>query len=238
MEALSPSSLRVEPGEFVSVVGPSGCGKSTLLLMVAGLLDTTSGSITVGGRPVREPVTDVGIVFQDDLLLDFRTARDNILLQAQVRHLPQAEAAKEADRLLAKLDLSRAADRYPSQLSGGMRQRVALARALLHAPSLLLMDEAFGALDALTRMQMRHDLEELWMERRPTVFFITHSIDEAVALSDRVIVMSPTPGRIVDVIDIELPRPRPMELGALSGDFTAYTDQIYAIFRDTGVLRF
>lgn len=237
VEALLPIDLRVEAGEFVSVVGPSGCGKSTLMLMVAGLLAPTTGEVRVAGSPLTRPLTDVGIVFQDHLLLDWRTAQDNILLQTQIRGRPRQESREEARWRLRQLGLEAAADRYPRQLSGGMRQRVSLARALIHDPPILLMDEPFGALDAITRTQMRHDLEMLWMEKRKTVLFITHAVEEAVGLSDRVIVMGPSPGRIVDEIAVDLPRPRPVELGA-DPSFVAYADRIYAVFRRHGVLRF
>jgi NitT/TauT family transport system ATP-binding protein len=236
-EALTPVDIRIASGEFVSVVGPSGCGKSTLMLMVAGLLAPTTGSIRVDGQLLTRPLTEVGIVFQDHLLLDFRTAEANILLQTQIRGLPRQASREEARRRLRQLGLEAAADRYPWQLSGGMRQRVSLARALIHDPPVLLMDEPFGALDAITRTQMRHDLELLWMEKRKTVLFITHAVEEAVGLSDRVIVMGPSPGRIVDEIAIDLPRPRPVELGA-DPSFVAYTDRIYSVFKRHGVLKF
>src|SRR5262245_55694547 len=187
-EALRPLSIDIRPGEFVSVVGPSGCGKSTLMLMVAGLLSPTTGEVRVGGLRLAGAMTDVGIVFQDHLLMDFRTAQDNVLLQGIIRKLPMEPVRQRTQELLDRLGLSReAALRYPHQLSGGMRQRVSLARALVLHPSVLLMDEPFGALDALTRLQVRYDLEQLWMNDRPTVLFITHSVEEAVGLSDRVL---------------------------------------------------
>ena len=167
----------------------------------------------VGGSRLDRPLTDVGIVFQDHLLLDFRTALDNVLLQAEFRGQPMQPARIAALSLLQRLGIEHAAERYPKQLSGGMRQRVSIARALVHQPSILFMDEPFGALDAITRTQIRHDLELLWLETRKTVLFITHSIEEAIGLSDRVIVMSPSPGRIVDEISIDLPRPRPPHPG-------------------------
>lgn len=235
--AMGPVDFRIERGEFVSVVGPSGCGKSTLMLMVAGLLPVSSGRIEIDGKPLDGALTDVGIVFQDDLLLDFRTAEDNILLQTQIRGRTRKEGRPDAARLLAALGLQNAGGRYPKQLSGGMRQRVSLARALIHDPPLLLMDEAFGALDAMTRTQMRHDLEALWMERRKTVMFITHSVEEAVGLSDRIIVMSPSPGRIVEELRIGLPRPRPLEFGR-DPEFVRYTDRVYEILRNLGVFKF
>jgi NitT/TauT family transport system ATP-binding protein len=235
VHALGPLDMDIGAGEFLSVVGPSGCGKSTLLLLVAGLLRPTSGDVWIGDARLEGPFTDVGIVFQDHLLLDFRTALGNVLLQTQIRGLPKAASASEARRLLRRLGLAGAEDRYPHQLSGGMRQRVSLARALIHGPSVLLMDEPFGALDAITRTQMRHDLERLWLDRRCTVVFITHDVEEAVGLSDRIVVMSPSPGRIVEEIRVDLPRPRPIELGR-QRNFVDYVDRVYAIFRSLGVL--
>ena len=233
--ALEEVNINIEPGEFVSVVGPSGCGKSTLMLMVAGLLERSSGYIQVGDSMVNKPLTDVGIAFQDHLLLDFRTALDNVTLHADIRGLPKAEIEEKARRLFAQLKLEHAMDKYPRQLSGGMRQRVSLIRTLVHDPSVLLMDEPFGALDALTRLQVRMDLEALWLRRRPTVLFITHSVEEAVGLSDRIFVMGPSPGRIVDEIKVELARPRPIVLGD-APQFAAYVERIYAHFERLGVL--
>lgn len=234
-EALRPTTIEIEPGEFVSVVGPSGCGKSTLMLMVAGLLKTSQGTISVGGKPLSGPMTDVGIAFQDHLLLDFRTAFDNVLLPGIIRHMPMAPVRERTRELFDRLGLSGAADRYPHQLSGGMRQRVSLARALVLRPSVLLMDEPFGALDALTRLQVRYDLEQLWMSDRPTVLFITHSVEEAVGLSDRVLVMSPSPGQVVEELHIDLPRPRPLTLGEEPA-LAEHAKRIYAHFARLGVL--
>jgi NitT/TauT family transport system ATP-binding protein len=235
--ALEDISFSIRGGEFVSLIGPSGCGKSTLLLIAAGLVPATSGEVQVDGVRLEKPLTDVGIVFQDHLLLDFRTGLDNVLLQPQIRGQPAAAAREAALRLLGKLGVAPAAERYPRALSGGMRQRVSIARALIHEPSMLLMDEPFGALDAITRTQIRHDLELLWMETRKTVLFITHSIEEAIGLSDRVLVMSPGPGRIVDEIAIDLPRPRPAHLGEYPS-FNAYAERIHGVFRAMGVIRY
>jgi NitT/TauT family transport system ATP-binding protein len=200
LQALDEINVEIPAGEFISVVGPSGCGKSTLMLMVAGLLKRSHGDILVDGRPVTRPITDVGIAFQDHLLLEFRTALDNVLLQADIRRLPRKTVEARARELFEQLRLTAAMHKYPRQLSGGMRQRVSLARTLVHDPSVILMDEPFGALDALTRLQVRMDLEALWLRRRPTVLFITHSVEEAVGLSDRILVMSPSPGRVVEEI--------------------------------------
>jgi NitT/TauT family transport system ATP-binding protein len=233
--ALKEVTIEIRPGEFVSVVGPSGCGKSTLMLMVAGLLGRSRGDITIAGRSVTKPVTDVGIAFQDHLLLDFRTALGNVTLHADIRKLPKDKIEARARELFAQLRLEHAMGKYPRQLSGGMRQRVSLIRTLVHDPSLLLMDEPFGALDALTRLEVRTDLEALWLRRRPTVLFITHSVEEAVGLSDRILVMGPSPGEIVEKIRVDLPRPRPIVLGDVP-QFAAYVDRIHRQFESLGVL--
>lgn len=235
--ALGPIDLDIKPGEFVSLIGPSGCGKSTTMLLVSGLEPITDGIVEVDGKPLTKPISEVGIVFQDHLLLDFRTAMRNVMLQQEIRKLPKADMQRRAEALFVQLGLEGAEDKYPWQLSGGMRQRVSIARALVHDPSMLLMDEPFGALDAISRTQIRHDLEMLWLEKRKTVLFITHSIEEAVGLSDRVLVMSTSPGRIVEEIVIDLPRPRPAHLGEYP-DFSSYAKRIYTIFEKLGVYKF
>ncbi|RWB97662.1 MAG: ABC transporter ATP-binding protein [Mesorhizobium sp.] len=235
--ALGPVSVEIGEGEFVSILGPSGCGKSTLMLIIAGLLQPTEGSVEINGRVLNKPMTDVGIVFQDHLLLEFRTAMENVLLQQEIRRLDRASTQKRAIELFGKLGLTGAEVRYPRQLSGGMQQRVAIARALVHDPAVLLMDEPFGALDAISRTQIRHDLETLWLETRKSVLFITHSIEEAIGLSDRILVMSNSPGRVVEEIRIDLPRPRPAYLGQYP-EFAKYADEIYKTFEALGVYRF
>lgn len=235
--ALGPIKIEIAEGEFVSVLGPSGCGKSTLMLIIAGLLKPTVGSVEINGKLLTNPMTDVGIVFQDHLLLEFRTAMDNVLLQQEIRGLDRATSRKRAEDLFEKLGLSGAEARYPRQLSGGMQQRVSIARALVHDPAVLLMDEPFGALDAISRTQIRHDLEALWMETRKSVLFITHSIEEAIGLSDRILVMSNSPGKVVEEIRIDLPRPRPAYLGQYP-EFAKYADEIYKTFEALGVYRF
>jgi NitT/TauT family transport system ATP-binding protein len=235
VRAVDIVDLELRRGEFVAVVGPSGCGKSTLMLMLAGLVPISTGAITIDGSPITAPYTDVGIVFQDHVLLEWRTAMKNVMLQAEVRHLPKATARARAQELLRLVGLDAFEGRRPYELSGGMRQRVALARALVHEPSLLLMDEPFGALDALTRDQLNLDMQDLWMRSRPTVMFVTHSIDEAVFLADRVVVMSPRPSRIHSVLDIELDRPRTLATRELAA-FSGYTSAIRAAFTDLGVL--
>jgi NitT/TauT family transport system ATP-binding protein len=234
-QALKPIDVTIPAGEFISVVGASGCGKSTLMLMVAGLLKRSSGEITVAGRTVNGPVTDVGIAFQDHLLLDFRTAFENVMLHADIRKIDREKLAARARELFAQLRLEHATNKYPRQLSGGMRQRVSLIRTLVHDPSVILMDEPLGALDALTRLQVRTDLETLWLRRRPTVVFITHSVEEAVGLSDRILVMSPSPGEVIDDIRVDLPRPRPIVLGD-APEFGAYVDRIHRHFERLGIL--
>lgn len=234
-QALKPLNVSIDAGAFVSVVGASGCGKSTLMLIAAGLLKPSSGEVVVDGRPVVKPITDVGIAFQDHLLLEFRTAFENVMLHADIRGLPRQPLEKRARDLFAQLKLEHAMNKYPSQLSGGMRQRVSLIRTLVHDPAVILMDEPFGALDALTRLQVRADLEELWLRRRPTVLFITHSVEEAVGLSDRILVMSPSPGEVIDDIEVTLPRPRPLVLGD-APEFTRYVDRIHRHFARLGVL--
>lgn len=235
--AMGPVDVEIKPGEFVSVLGPSGCGKSTLALIIAGLQKPSTGKIKVGDTLLTKPMTDVGIVFQEHLLLEFRTAMGNVMLQQQIRRLEKTAFRKRADELFAKLNLTGAEDKYPAQLSGGMRQRVAIVRALVHDPSILLMDEPFGALDAITRTQARHDLELLWMETKKSVVFITHSVDEAVGLSDRVLIMSKSPGKIHEEIEIDLPRPRPINIGN-NPEFSQYTDKIYATFEELGITHF
>lgn len=207
-EALSALDLEIRRGEFVAVVGPSGCGKSTLLRLIAGLVAPTRGEVVVDGRPVRGALTDIGVVFQSPVLLDWRTVLDNVLVQVELRGLDPRAYRARALELLARVGLGDFTDRRPRELSGGMRQRTAIVRALIHDPPFLMMDEPFGALDALTREQMRLDLEKIWLDTQKTVLFITHSIDEAVLLADRVIVMSARPGRIEREIAITMPRPR------------------------------
>jgi NitT/TauT family transport system ATP-binding protein len=235
--ALQDTSFRIGRGEFVSLLGPSGCGKSTLMLMAAGLEAPSAGTIWIGDQAVTRPVTDVGIVFQEHALYEWRTILGNIMLQAEIRGLPLAPLEQRARELLARTGLEAFAAKYPFELSGGMRQRAAICRALVHDPNLLLFDEPFGALDALTRVQMRIDLEKLWLQKRQTVLFITHSISEAVALSDRVIVMTPRPGQVDTIVTIDLPRPRDKAVVA-SPRFTEYCDAITERFMARGIIQY
>lgn len=226
----------IRPGEFVSLLGPSGCGKSTLLRMVAGLSRADRGSVQVDGVEVTKPPGTLGMVFQDDCLLEWRTVLDNVMLAAVVKKIAKDEAMPRAMELLGRVGLGEFAEARPSQLSGGMKQRTAICQALLHRPKLLLMDEPFGALDALTREQMQADLETLWQTEQSTVLFVTHSISEAVLLSDRVLVFSNRPARILTDLQVDLPRPRNSDTTS-SPAFIAYTKQIYQLFRQEGVLR-
>ena len=235
VDACADIDLDIRQSEFIAIVGPSGCGKTTILKMVAGLVPHSAGSITVGAKPVERPLTDVGIVFQEAILLDWRDVLSNVMLQVDIRGSDAAAGEREARHLLEITGLSGFEHKKPYELSGGMRQRVSLIRTLVHDPSLLLMDEPFGALDALTRLQVRMDLEALWLRRRPTVLFITHSVEEAVGLSDRIFVMSPSPGEVIEEIHVELPRPRPIVLGD-APEFAAYVDRIHRQFEKMGVL--
>jgi NitT/TauT family transport system ATP-binding protein len=234
-EALAALDLQIARGEFVAVVGPSGCGKSTLLRLIAGLVAPTRGEVAVDGTPVRRPLTDIGVVFQSPVLLDWRTVLDNVLVQAELRGLdPRPYRARALD-LLGRVGLGDFTDRRPRELSGGMRQRTAIVRALIHDPPFLMMDEPFGALDALTREQMRLDLEKIWLDTKKTVLFITHSIDEAVLLADRVVVMSARPGRIEREIAITMPRPRGLA-ARQDPQFIRTTHEITELFLARGVL--
>jgi len=234
--ALDDVSLEIADGEFVAVLGPSGCGKSTLMTIVAGLIEASAGTVTIGETVVDRPYTNVGIVFQNHVLLEWRNAMQNVLFQADMRHLPRAKYGRIAAELFRMVSLEGFENKLPSELSGGMRQRVSICRALVHDPPLLLMDEPFGALDALTRDQLCIDLEKLWLEKRTTVLFITHSIQEAVQLSDRVIVMTPRPGRIYKVFPVPLERPR-YERAENSAEYLDLVDRIKAAFVEQGVLK-
>ena len=235
--ALDKIDLKIETGEFIAIVGPSGCGKSTLLRIAAGLLPATTGAVRIAGQAVKGPFTKLGIVFQSPVLLDWRNIRDNVLVQIELRGLDPRTYRDRADQLLAKVGLADFHDRMPRELSGGMRQRAAIVRALIHDPPVLMMDEPFGALDALTREQMRIDLEKLWLEQRHTAIFITHGIAEAVALADRVVVMTPRPGKIDRIIEINLPRPRDKAV-ITSARFNGYCDQITESFMRHGVIQY
>jgi NitT/TauT family transport system ATP-binding protein len=208
LPAIADISFTVAPGEFVTVVGPSGCGKTTLLRILAGLLVPDQGEVWLHGQPLREPRREIGVVFQKANLMPWRTVLDNVLLPLQIRHIAAAEAAERAYASLELVGLHDFAANYPQELSGGMQQRVAIARALVYEPEILLLDEPFGALDALTREHLNQELLQLWETSRKTVVMVTHDIREAVFLSDRVVVLSQRPGRVADIIAIPFERPR------------------------------
>jgi NitT/TauT family transport system ATP-binding protein len=210
--ALDHVNLSIGAGELVAIVGPSGCGKSTLLRILAGLMPTTEGEAWLHGSRIDGPRRDIGVVFQTPVLFPWRTVLDNVLLPVDVQRLGRDKMRATAMELLRLVGLEGFETHLPRQLSGGMQQRAALVRALIHDPSVLLMDEPFGALDAMTREQMNLELQRIWMERQKTVVFVTHSVGEAVFLADRVVVMSPRPGRIVDTLDVDFPRPRPLSV--------------------------
>ena len=235
VHALGPADLDVGAGEFVSLLGPSGCGKSTLMLMIAGLLPSTSGEIRVDGERVSEPRTDIGIMFQDNTLVPWRTVRGNVELQLELRGLSIAAAAPRIDTLLDSVHLSGFENRMPFELSGGMQQRAAFCQTLVHEPHMLLLDEPLGKLDAMTREAIRRDLQTLWLATKPTVVFVTHSIEEAVQLSTKVCLITPRPGRIDRVIDIDLPWPRDLDVKKSSA-FTRYVGEIQEVFHGYGVI--
>ena len=235
VESLKPLDFAIGEGEFMSIVGPSGCGKSTLLKMVAGLLPATAGTITVNDVPVNGPPEDVGIVFQASVLLPWRTVLENIMLQIEMRRLPRERYLPKARALVEMVGLAGFENKYPWQLSGGMQQRASICRALVHDPAVLLMDEPFGALDAMTREKMNLELQRIWSETRKTVLFITHSIPESVFLSDRVLVMSERPGSVAAIYDVDLPRPRTLAMMG-SPAFTALAQRVRAHFYSQGSL--
>jgi len=231
--AIDDISIDIEEGCFFAIVGPSGCGKTTMLRILGGLETGSSGNVEIADPAPGRP--RYSMIFQGDSIFPWMTVWDNAAYGLRMRKAPRAEVTKAVTQWLDRTGLTRFAHLYPHQLSGGMRQRVSLIRTLVHDPSLLLMDEPFGALDALTRLQVRTDLEALWLRRRPTVLFITHSVEEAVGLSDRILVMSPSPGGIVEEIQVDLARPRPIVLGDVP-EFAAYVDRIHRHFERLGVL--
>ena len=221
IEALAPVDLAIPKGEFVCMIGASGCGKSTLLRIIAGFEEPTTGEVAIDGKPVTGPGSDRGMVFQDYALFPWMTVRQNISFGPRQRHLAREEIDKTTDEFVRMVGLERFADRYPNQLSGGMKQRVAIARVLANNANILLMDEPFGALDALTREQLQNELLQIWKRTGVTTIFVTHSVEEAVLLADRVLVMSAGPGRIDSDFRIDLPRPRDVsspEFNALRRD--------------------
>ncbi|MEV0393471.1 ABC transporter ATP-binding protein [Polymorphospora rubra] len=208
VEALRGIDLEIRQGEFVAVVGRSGCGKSTLLRLVAGLLPVTDGELTVAGERVTKARRDIAMLFQRPALLPWRSVLDNVLLPVEIFGWRKAKYVERAHQLLEMAGLAGFEKRLPHELSGGMQQRVSLCRSLIGSPKVMLMDEPFSALDALTREELSVELQRVHMENQATIIFVTHSIDEAVLLADRVVVLSPRPGRIRKVVDIDIPRPR------------------------------
>jgi NitT/TauT family transport system ATP-binding protein len=228
VQALQSVDFEVGEGEFISVVGPSGCGKSTLLKILAGLLPLSSGTVTLGGRALTGPRAEIGMVFQSPVLLPWRTVLENILLPIEIRRLPLKNYRQRAEELLQIVGLSGFIDRYPHELSGGMQQRAAIIRALIQDPRILLMDEPFSALDALTRERMNVELLRIWTRHQKTVLFVTHSISESIFLADRVFVMTARPARLAKIIEIEFPRPR--ELPVINTEkFGRYAAEIRAL---------
>jgi NitT/TauT family transport system ATP-binding protein len=214
LQALADINLQIAEGELVSLIGPSGCGKSTLLRLIGDLIQPTSGTIEVRGKPATEARRhrDYGMVFQSPVLYDWRTVDRNVQLPLELMKVPKAERNRRSDELLGLVGLREFARRYPWELSGGMQQRVSIARALSFRPSILLMDEPFGALDEMTRERLNLELLNIWSQTGTTIVFVTHSIPEAVFLSDRVVIMTPRPGRIEHVVHVDLPRPRTAEV--------------------------
>jgi NitT/TauT family transport system ATP-binding protein len=231
--ALRDIDFGLQQGSFVSIVGPSGCGKSTLLRILAGLLDYDEGTVSLDGQAIKGTRRDVGFVFQSSILLPWRTILENVMLPAEVLGLDMKASRERAMQLLHMVRLDGFEDKLPRQLSGGMQQRASIARALLHDPKILLMDEPFGALDALTRERMNLELQRIWAESGKTVILITHSIPEAIFLGDTVLVMTPRPGTIERAIRVDLPRPRTMHAMAEPG-FGRIADEIRELFSHTG----
>jgi NitT/TauT family transport system ATP-binding protein len=235
IRALGPVSLDIGRKEFITVVGPSGCGKSTLLKLIAGLIKRSHGDIRVGGRSIVGPQQDIGVVFQSPVLLPWRTTVDNVMLPSLVLGHDKAKARMRALELLDTVGLRDFADKYPNELSGGMQQRVAIARALVHDPSVLLMDEPFGALDAMTRETMNLEIRRIWGASDKTILFVTHSIPEAVFLGTRVLVLSNRPGTVADVIDIDLGSDRSLDL-VTSDAFGVFARRIRTHFNAKGAI--
>jgi len=235
IQALTDASFEIGEGEFITVVGPSGCGKTTLLKILAGILSRTSGEVELRQRPLNGPSRDVGVVFQAPVLLPWRNVLENVMLPVEIQGRDRLAFEVRARDYLKLVGLEGFERKYPNELSGGMQQRVGISRALVHEPALLLMDEPFGALDAMTRESMNLELLRIWKESRKTVLLVTHSIPEAVFLADRVIVMTPRPGRISEIIEVDLPRPRELEI-INSEHFGRYVAAIRRHFQSLGTL--
>jgi NitT/TauT family transport system ATP-binding protein len=235
IEALVDINVAVGAGSFVTIVGPSGCGKSTLLRIIAGLIPASAGSVTIADQRVEGPRKDIGMVFQSSILLPWRTVLDNVMLPAEILGIPRDKARMRAQELLRMVHLEGFDNKYPQELSGGMQQRASIARALLHDPAILLMDEPFGALDAMTREQMNLELQRIWQESGKTVILVTHSISEAVFLGDQVLVMTPRPGRLAQVLPVALSRPRGLD-GMATPEFGQLTHEIRGLLQQKGTL--
>ena len=235
VHAFGPVNISINRGEFVSILGPSGCGKSTLMLMMAGLLEPTSGDISFEGKFVDGPKNDIGIMFQDNTLVPWRTVEGNIKLQLELRNLNIDEYKDKIFNILKSVKLEDFTNRFPSELSGGMQQRAAFCQAMIHEPDTILLDEPLGKLDAMTREKIRSDIQNLWMINKPTVIFVTHSIEEAVQLSSRVILISPRPGMVDREINIDLPYPRDLKIKR-SNKFFEYVHEIQEVFHEYGVI--
>ncbi|MCC5979023.1 MAG: ABC transporter ATP-binding protein [Salinarimonas sp.] len=229
VNAVQDVSLNVDAGDFVAVVGPSGCGKTTILNMIAGFVPISGGRVLVGGKEVKGPGPDRGVVFQSFALFPWKTVAENVTFGPKMRGVGKAERAKIAQEYLALAGLSHAADRYPNELSGGMQQRVGVVRALANNPDVLLMDEPFASVDAQTRMTLQEELTRIWEERRPTIIFITHDVSEAVFLANRVVVLSK--GNVLKEVDIDLPRPRSWDRLVEDGDFKALSNKVLQLVR-------
>ncbi|MFF2652697.1 ABC transporter ATP-binding protein [Streptomyces sp. NPDC058045] len=233
--ALDDIQLDVAEGEFIALVGPSGCGKTTLMNILAGLVTTYDGEATVGGRVINGPLPEVGVVFQTPTLLPWRTIEQNVMIPIEVQRLDRQRYTERAKKLMATVGLGGFEEKYPRELSGGMQQRAGICRALVHDPAVLLMDEPFGALDAMTREFMNEELRRIWLGSGKTIVFVTHSIPEAVFLADRVVVMTPRPGRIAEIVPVDLPRTRSLaDLTSKAGveattRIRAHFDQVAAI---------
>ena len=233
--ALEDFSLSIAEGSFVAIVGPSGCGKSTLLDIISGLTRSKGGSITIGGKTVTGPNLDRGFIMQGYALFPWRNVRRNVEYGLEVKHVPKRERHSIAQNFINLVDLNGFEDRFPNELSGGMRQRVAIARALAYDPKVLLMDEPFAAVDAQTREILQDELLNIWGKTGKTVIFVTHSIEEAVLLADRVVVMTPRPGRIRTIVDVDLPRPRSNAEMRASADYGVIVRRVWELLHDTEV---
>jgi NitT/TauT family transport system ATP-binding protein len=233
--AIAGLSMDIHASEFVCVLGSSGCGKSTLLSLIAGFLRPRSGTVTMDGRPITRPGADRGVVFQEYALLPWKNVRDNVALGLKFRGVPRAERERTADEFLKLTNLADAGDKFPFELSGGMKQRVALARTLANRPEVMLMDEPFAAVDAQTRMTLQEELLRLWNHSRVTVLFVTHSVDEAVFLADRVVVLTSGPGRVRASVAIDIPREgRTWNRLRQDERFSALCSDILALVRSPG----